>query len=136
MQRLFLLPVIFTILLVSCKPGSPAQIPPPSTQEIIPSIDPAAVPHDPPATCAVTQPQDPVFVPPAPYLSNGPSGGEFWYGSDSLWTALPVSGSWWGLPHNPEGYSQKNFGGEKDIRLKLSLSQNYPSLANAWTRLR
>jgi hypothetical protein len=50
-----------------------------------------------------------VFVPPAPYLSNGPSGGEFWYGSDSLWTALPVSGSWWGLPHNPEGYSQKNF---------------------------
>lgn len=66
------------------------------------------VPHDPPANCPITMPQNPLFVPPAPYDSMGYDG-EFWYGSDSLWTAVREDGIWEALPHNPEGYTQKVF---------------------------
>ncbi len=73
-----------------------------------PSVTEKALSHDPPASCPVTTPQDPVFVPPSPYDSLGFEG-VFWYGSNSLWTALPNDGVWWGLPHNPSGYTQKLF---------------------------
>jgi hypothetical protein len=67
-----------------------------------------AIPHDPPASCPITVPQDPPFVPPAPYDSMSYKG-EFWYGSDSLWTTIRQAGVWEALPHNPEGYTQKVF---------------------------
>ena len=51
-----------------------------------------------PATCSVTQPADQPFVPPAPYPAR-PSPGQFWFGTDRLWTALPKTGAWLGLPH-------------------------------------
>jgi hypothetical protein len=35
--------------------------------------------------------------------------GEFWYGFNSLWTAVRENGTWQALPHNPEGYTQKVF---------------------------
>ena len=41
------------------------------------------LPHDPPASCPITIPQDPPFVPPSPYDTMGYEG-EFWYGSNSL----------------------------------------------------
>ena len=66
------------------------------------------VPHDPPASCPITVPQDPPFVPPSPYDSLGFEG-EFWYGSNSLWTAVRQDGIWASLPLNPEGYTQKVF---------------------------
>jgi len=66
------------------------------------------VPHAPPASCPITVPQSPPFVPPAPYDSLGFEG-EFWYGSNSLWTAVRENGTWEALPHNPEGYTQKVF---------------------------
>ena len=66
------------------------------------------VPHNPPANCPITVPQNPLFVPPAPYDSMG-FAGEFWYGSSSLWTAVRENGIWEALPHNPEGYTQKVF---------------------------
>ena len=66
------------------------------------------MPHDPPADCPITGPQDPPFEPPAPYASLGYEG-EFWYGTDSLWTAVREDGIWEALPHNPEGYTQKVF---------------------------
>jgi hypothetical protein len=69
---------------------------------------PETVPHDPAANCPITVPQNPPFVPPAPYDSMGFEG-EFWYGSDSLWTAIRQNGIWEALPHNPEGYTQKVF---------------------------
>jgi hypothetical protein len=53
-------------------------------------------------------PQDPPFVPPSPYDSLGFEG-EFWYGSNSLWTAVHQDGIWASLPLNPEGYTQKLF---------------------------
>ena len=50
-----------------------------------------------PDTCRVTTPAEQPFVPPAPYRAK-PSEGSFWFGTDRLWTSLPSSGSWSGLP--------------------------------------
>ena len=44
--------------------------------------------------CSVTQPPEPPFIPPSPWPSQPPGTGEFWFGDDGLWTALPFSGSW------------------------------------------
>ena len=50
----------------------------------------------PPATCPVTRPPNPSFVPPSPYpATTGP--GAFWFGTQKLWTVLPTSGEWRGL---------------------------------------
>jgi hypothetical protein len=51
---------------------------------------------------------DPPFVPPLPYDKPGFKG-EFWYGSNSLWTAVRENGIWEALPHHPGGYTQKVF---------------------------
>ena len=51
-----------------------------------------------PGSCPVTKPADRPFRPPSPYKAK-PSVGQFWFGTDRLWTALPVSGMWSGLPH-------------------------------------
>ncbi len=50
-----------------------------------------------PSSCPVTKPAN-RFIPPAPYSAK-PSLGHFWFGSDKLWTALPLTGTWSGLPH-------------------------------------
>jgi hypothetical protein len=83
---------------VLAKPSTTADI---TTAEV--------VPHDPPASCPVTVPQDPPFNAPEPYLSDAPFDGYFWFGSSSLWTMVPEDGIWYGLPHNPGGYTQKVF---------------------------
>jgi len=55
----------------------------------------------------VTKPADQQYIPPVPYAAKPPLD-QFWFGSDKLWTALPVAGTWWGLPHyNSPTYSQK-----------------------------
>src|SRR5258708_37218363 len=64
---------------------------------------------NPPGNCPVTQPHQPMFAAPPPNQATAPWANEFWYGTESLWTALPRSGAWNGLPHNPEGYTQKVF---------------------------
>ena len=51
-----------------------------------------------PGSCPVTKPADRPFLPPLPYKAK-PSVGQFWFGTDRLWTTLPVSGMWSGLPH-------------------------------------
>jgi hypothetical protein len=59
--------------------------------------------------CPVTTPPNPAFVPPAPYRPNAYHGG-FWYGSNALWTQLPVDGVWSGLPRRDnKGYFNKLF---------------------------
>jgi hypothetical protein len=67
------------------------------------------VSKDPLADCPLTVPQDPAFTAPEPYSPNAPFLTQFWFGSKHLWTALPIDGIWAGLPHNPEGYTQKVF---------------------------
>ena len=121
---LFLSALILTALLVGCAPKaaaqpeevkvleeSPSTLTDLSARSVSNSTDTArseVVPHDPPVTCPITFRQDPLFTPPAPYSELGFEG-DFWYGSDSLWTAVPQNGVWAGLPHNPEGYTQKVF---------------------------
>ena len=62
-----------------------------------------------PANCTLTPNENLSFEPPAPYPANAPFPGEFWFGSEHLWTALPDNGVWSDLPHNPDGYTQKIF---------------------------
>jgi hypothetical protein len=69
---------------------------------------PSLIPTSPLADCPVTQPQDPLFVPPEPYASIAPYG-EFWYGTNDLWTMLQPDGQWYALPHDGDGYGQKVF---------------------------
>lgn len=120
MQRLNLFLSILALLLAACAPKVAAQsknvkilenhitTSVPETPTSILSATLEVVSHDPPVNCPITTPQNPPFVPPAPYDLMGYEG-EFWYGSNSLWTAVRKSGVWEALPHNPEGYTQKVF---------------------------
>lgn len=113
--------VIATVFLAGCTASANVQVesiktiatnpPTNSTQKptAISSVTPDTVPHDPPASCPVTVPRDPPFTAPKPYSANAPWQGYFWYGSNSLWTVIPDGGSWYGLPDNLEGYTQKVF---------------------------
>ena len=122
MQRMyiFLFFLILAVLLAGCAPRADAQpqeakvlenstpTDPPKKLSSVDSAQSEVVQHDPPASCPVTAPQNPLFTPPSPYDSMGFEG-EFWYGSNSLWTAVRQNGVWEALPHNPEGYTQKVF---------------------------
>src|SRR5512146_457559 len=55
-------------------------------------------PHDVSDTCPITKPPAHPFVPPLPYTFKA-SPTSFLYGTDDLWTILPIAGSWSGLPH-------------------------------------
>lgn len=61
------------------------------------------------AQCLTTVTPNPVFVPPAPYPSSA-SEGQFWYGTDTLWTTLDIDGKW---------HMQDNVLHGKDYRTKL-----------------
>jgi len=66
-----------------------------------------------PEMCPVTKPyQTSLFVPPLPYEAKLGSG-QFWFGTDRLWTNLPVNGMWRGLPIDTSSshptFSQKLF---------------------------
>lgn len=50
----------------------------------------AEVPGSPPETCPVTRPPALTFVPPTPYPVKPPSQREFWFGTEKLWSMLPV----------------------------------------------
>jgi hypothetical protein len=52
-----------------------------------------------PETCPATKPSDQPFVPPSPYHAKPDTKGSFWFGSDRLWTVLPLSGTWGRLGH-------------------------------------
>jgi hypothetical protein len=112
--------LILATLLASCAPKAAAQ--PASVKalenptatallEITETVPTQAevVPHHPPASCPITVPQNPPFTAPEPYSPNSPFDSNFWYGSNALWTDLPMDGIWYALPHNPEGYTQKVF---------------------------
>lgn len=54
--------------------------------------------------CPVTRPTR--FTPPAPFpATTGPK--QFWFGTNALWTLLPINGEWSMLPQSPSGYTQK-----------------------------
>lgn len=59
-----------------------------------------------PDSCPITRPQTPRFIPPKPYSEWGPNG-EFWYGTNELWTLLLPDGTWYSLPKSADGYGNK-----------------------------
>jgi hypothetical protein len=66
-----------------------------------------------PESCPVTKPfQTSLFVPPAPYEAETAKT-QFWFGTDRLWTNLPINGIWKGLPLDTTArhstFSQKLF---------------------------
>jgi hypothetical protein len=46
------------------------------------------------AQCATTVAPVPAFVPPTPYAASALPEGEFWYGSEALWTVVDTEGQW------------------------------------------
>jgi hypothetical protein len=92
---------------VATEPGASTELP--ETSKPVDSVNSETVSEDAKAACPVTVPQDPQFRAPAPYSPGSPFESYFWYGSNSLWTNLPESGVWEGLPYHPEGYTQKIF---------------------------
>lgn len=106
--------LVIATLLIACEPkaenntekqvtisrSSPASISEAAQPEEFPSV--------PPEDCPITVPQDPPFVPPPPYDHLG-FDGEFWHGSNSLWTAVRRNGAWESLPLYQGGYIQKVF---------------------------
>lgn len=122
MQRLYFFLPIFLLasLLAGCTGSASAQSKEVQTMNEAPTklpekpsqkdaATPEAIHHDPPASCPVTAPQSPPFAAPEPYSPTAPITDWFWYGSNSLWTEIPQDGTWYGLPHNPDGYTQKIF---------------------------
>src|SRR5512147_924800 len=74
-----------------------------------------------PSTCPVTKPyQTSFFIPALPYKRK-PGMGYFWFGTDRLWTSLPVNGIWRGLGHKVfwwrQGYNARI---EPEPKLKVT----------------
>ncbi len=81
--------------------ASATPVPPTATPTIA-----ASVPKTVSDSCPITRPQNPVFTPPPPWPPQAPYG-EFWYGTEDLWTSLHPDGTWQALPRDTAGYSQK-----------------------------
>ena len=94
--------LLLSVVLTACAGNAVAQM------DVVDTAEPTAVSEVDSKTCPATVPSDPVFIPPAPYDSLGFKG-DFWYGSEGLWTSLPQDGVWAGLPRNPDGFTQKIF---------------------------
>ncbi len=107
-----LFPILIIALLLTACGGSAVpqenQVVPTSTSVIgMPTSGSENVSKDSPVSCPVTFPQNPIFIPPTPYDNLHSFKDHFWFGSNSLWTIIPVNGIWDALPLNPEGYTQK-----------------------------
>ena len=92
---------------------------------------PGPLPQDPPASCPITQPPDPAFTPPEPYPAVAPYG-EFWYGTNELWTMVQPDGRWVALPHDESGYGQKIFLWREGYDMT---TENQPQIAMSGRRL-
>jgi hypothetical protein len=128
MERLYFL---FLILILSgcavrAEAQSKASLPlegntAPATITEPPNVERSAtsenITKDAPASCPVTVAPDPPFTPPGPY-SDLSFEKYFWYGSEHLWTRLPNDGALSGLPHNPNGYTEKLFWWSKLFSLR------------------
>lgn len=111
MRRIYL--SLLIVLLAGCAPRAasrledyrmPTDVPGAASLTETAAAEVAA--RTPSEDCPVTVPPDPPFNPPAPYSKLGYEG-YFWYGSNSLWVALPEDGVWSDLPQDAHGYGQK-----------------------------
>jgi hypothetical protein len=118
MKELRLPLILFAFLLAACTPAA-GQIQSPddgsAPMEVIEAQAPTqAAEADiaagiPPRGCPVTLSGKSAFQVPKPFSPSAPWDGQFWFGTEHLWTALPENDAWSDLPDNPEGYTQKIF---------------------------
>jgi hypothetical protein len=89
-----------------------------------------AFPSNAPESCEVTKPYDRPFVPPVPTQEKQDEN-FFWFGTDRLWTQLPSSGTWNGLPHYTPGdptfrqklfFGRQGFDAHQEPRPKLTVT--------------
>jgi hypothetical protein len=77
------------------------------------SVGGAVTPDTRPGNCRVTLPADGRFVPPSPFPAEPDGTGvfAFWFGTEKLWTVLPVDGIWELGHYTPSdaSYRQKLF---------------------------
>src|SRR5579872_1286288 len=81
------------------------------------------------SACLTTLAPNPPFVPAAPYFSAAPDS-QFWYGSDTLWTALPIDGKWPAFGKEEDGWVyrtklvfwQRGFDWRKETEPKLIIT--------------
>jgi hypothetical protein len=118
MQRFLLfVSILISVLLTGCinlqskevksleEYRMPTDVPAPA--ELTQTVEADIASNIPPDNCPVTLPQEPLFKAPEPLSPDAPWEGMFWFGREHLWTALQTNGVWNGLPHNPDGYTQK-----------------------------
>jgi len=98
----------------------PAEDPPAATPYPTPISESA---QHPPENCPVTRPPQPRFVPPEPWPERPPDAGEFWHGSDDLWTALPGDGVWAQLARGDKVFWwRQGFDGSIEYRPALGMT--------------
>lgn len=109
MQGLYFLlsTTVLALLLTGCATSANAQ-----------PQDVKAIDANSSADCPVTLPGSTSFEPSVSSLPTEAFPGEFWFGSEDLWTALPNKGIWSGLPKNTDGYTQKIFWWSERFSLK------------------
>jgi hypothetical protein len=78
-----------------------------ASTELTQTVEAETAARTPPKDCPVTTLTASTFSPPEPYSPSAPWEGIFWFGSEHLWTAIQNDGVWYGLPLNPDGYTQK-----------------------------
>ena len=105
-RPLLLLITALALLAPACAPPGPATEPGGSVDsQRDPTLAGAPATREVVASCPVTRPPRPAFVPPAPFPRRPPPlyGDVFWYGSERLWTWLEADGTarrsdksfWW-----------------------------------------
>ncbi|HET9906522.1 MAG TPA: hypothetical protein VFQ23_07770 [Anaerolineales bacterium] len=115
-QNFTLANLIFAAILVGCAPLAgeaktledyrmPTDVP--SADSLTQTAQTEVSSLIPPKSCPVTTSENISFKAPEPFSPTAPWLGNFWYGSEHLWTALQNDGVWAGLPANSDGFSQK-----------------------------
>lgn len=142
--HIFLLLTILVLLLVggalySASPAMSSQVTPltdvASSSEPVVTIEvsvkrnpvgrsgPAEAPAGGPEACPVTLPPDSPFTPPPPYPATAPYAGNFWYGTEDLWTMLPDDGNWQQLAHGEKLFWwQEGYVGSEAPQPELAVS--------------
>lgn len=109
--QIFFSILMIAVWLTSCASNAVAQTDQTVQTNAPASFEPTTTPevgsNNQPSNCPVTVPQNPVFTPPAPYDALHSFNDYFWFGTNSLWTVIPINGVWNALPLNPQGYTQK-----------------------------
>jgi hypothetical protein len=116
MHKLWFILSILSLILAGCAPRTseaktledyrmPTDVP--SAASLTQTAQTEVASLIPPKDCPVTTSENVSFKAPDPFSPDAPWKGEFWYGSDHLWTALDSNGVWSKLPEIPDGYGQK-----------------------------